>query len=130
MRPCHKANLRGETKSARNTYFSEPSSLFTEKGGLGDATRVHARKNNPSILMVSSVEFRNRHHVANLAKVVDSEDKCTKKCHTKLCGTRSTVRTFESLYALAPKKGFPSAMAIGFFAPFSRPCRFPRSACG
>ena len=51
--------------------FAEPLSLFSEKCGLCNASRIHTRKNYSGILVVSTVELGYGHHVANLKKKRD-----------------------------------------------------------
>jgi hypothetical protein len=46
--------------------LSEPCALFSEKSSLGNASRVHGRENNASILVVAAVKFGHGHHVADL----------------------------------------------------------------
>jgi hypothetical protein len=55
-----------DTNSQISTYGSEPRSLFTEECSLSNAAWVHAGEDNARILMISSIQFGNCHHVANL----------------------------------------------------------------
>mmetsp|Transcript_1532 Transcript_1532/g.3383 ORF Transcript_1532/g.3383 Transcript_1532/m.3383 type:complete len:305 (+) Transcript_1532:1798-2712(+) len=50
--------------------LSEPISLFAEESGLCDTAGVHAGEYNSGILVVSSVQFGDGHHVANLGVFV------------------------------------------------------------
>jgi hypothetical protein len=50
----------------RKSYLSEPRPLFTEQSSLGNASRVHARKNNSGVFVVFLMQLGNGHHVANL----------------------------------------------------------------
>mmetsp|Transcript_1087 Transcript_1087/g.2794 ORF Transcript_1087/g.2794 Transcript_1087/m.2794 type:complete len:324 (-) Transcript_1087:510-1481(-) len=50
--------------------LSEPFSLFSEERSLGNASRVHAGKDDSGVLVVSSVKFGYGHHVANLGVLV------------------------------------------------------------
>jgi hypothetical protein len=51
-----------------DSYLAEPRPLLAEQGCLCDTSRVHAGKDDSSVLVVSVVELRNSHHVANLKK--------------------------------------------------------------
>ena len=52
------------------TYLAEPRPLLPEQCGIGDATGVHAAERDTGALVVSPVQFRYRHHVANLGILV------------------------------------------------------------
>ena len=48
------------------TYLAKPSSFLTEQSSLGNTSWVHAGESNSGIIVVSSVELRYGHHIANL----------------------------------------------------------------
>mmetsp|Transcript_4137 Transcript_4137/g.11529 ORF Transcript_4137/g.11529 Transcript_4137/m.11529 type:complete len:242 (-) Transcript_4137:796-1521(-) len=74
--------------------LSEPLSFLAEQVGLCNATRVHTRENNSGILMVSSVKFRDGHHVAYLGVFVCL---CTKERFSICHGNRCSGSFFKSL---------------------------------
>ena len=55
------------------THLAEPTALFAEECGFGNATRVHTGEDNSSILVVTTMKFRNGHHVADLSRKVKSK---------------------------------------------------------
>jgi len=52
------------------SHLTEPGTLFSEELGLGNASRVHTREGDSRGFVVSSVQFGNGHHIANLAVLV------------------------------------------------------------
>ncbi len=54
----------------KSSHLTEPGALFSEELGLGDASGVHTGEGNSGGLVVSSVQFGDGHHVANLAILV------------------------------------------------------------
>lgn len=56
--------------TARLTHLAEPGTLLPEQRSVGNAARVHAAKGDAGAVVVSSVQFRDGHHVANLGILV------------------------------------------------------------
>jgi len=65
----HRNVAAGDVLHEERENVAEPLSLFAEKIGLSNTTRVHAGKYNAGVLVVSSVQFRDCHHVADLYRV-------------------------------------------------------------
>ena len=54
----------------KQTYLTEPGPLLPKQGSLSNATRVHTAEWNAGAFVISSVQFRNGHHVANFGVFV------------------------------------------------------------
>jgi hypothetical protein len=52
------------------TYLAEPRPLLPEQCGFRDATGVHAAERDASASVIPPMQFRDRHHVANLRILV------------------------------------------------------------
>ena len=59
--------MRFMDKNLAESYLAEPRSLLSKQRGLSNAARVHTAESNSSAFMISSVQFGNGHHIANLA---------------------------------------------------------------
>jgi hypothetical protein len=60
-------NTIASNSKKHQTHLTKPRPLLTEQGSLGNTPRIHTTKGDAGAIVISPMQFRHGHHIANLA---------------------------------------------------------------